>query len=287
MSDLTKRLLGLVSRAEEAAPQLTAKVEGSGVIAELTRAEGLGLADAVASGWYLNDTNELFRGVPIGPDDTVVDVGCGDGGSTLFCARRGAHVTAVDIDPQVLAAIAPKLEQVIPGRYATHLSNACPLPLEDEVATRVVCTEVLEHVDDPDQVLSELYRIGKPGARYLLTVPDELQENLQKLVAPPSYFERPNHIRIIGREEFEQMVVRAGLVVEEHTQCGFFWAIWWGLFWACKVDLDNPSHPALDHWVEAWKAILALPDGQQYREKLDRFMPKSRVIVARKPEIAA
>lgn len=287
MSDLAKRLLGLVSNSEDAAPQLPAKVEGSAAVAELAGASGLGLSDAVASGWYLNDTNELFRGVPISAEDTVVDVGCGDGGSSLFCARRGAHVTAVDIDPQVIAAIGPKLEQVIPGRWAAHVSNACPLPLEDAVASRVVCTEVLEHVDDPDQVLSELYRIGKPGARYLLTVPDELQENLQKLVAPPSYFQRPNHIRIIGRDEFEQMVVRAGLIVEEHTQYGFFWSIWWGLFWACKVDLDNPSHPALNHWVEAWKAILALPDGKRYKEQLDRFMPKSRVIVARKPENAA
>jgi SAM-dependent methyltransferase len=281
MSELSKRLLGLLSNEESVAP--SKKTEGSGAVADMAGASGLGLTDAVASGWYLNDTNELFRGIPIGPDDTVVDVGCGDGGSSLFCARRGAHVTAVDIDQRVIDAIRPKLEEVIPGRCAALVSDASPLPLPDACATRVVCTEVLEHVADPDQVMAELYRIGKPGARYLLTVPDELQEHLQKEVAPPSYFRSPNHIRIIGRDEFEQMVVRSGLIVEEHTQYGFFWSIWWGLFWACRVDLDNPSHPALNHWVQAWQAILALPDGKAYKEKLDRFLPKSRVIVARKP----
>jgi 2-polyprenyl-3-methyl-5-hydroxy-6-metoxy-1,4-benzoquinol methylase len=243
----------------------------------------VGLHDAVLSGWFQNDTDEVFRGVPVGPDDMVVDVGCGDGGNSLFCVRRGAHVTAIDMDPQVIASIEGRLSEFSPDSYVTHVSDANPLPLADAVATRVICTEVLEHVDDPDQVLAELVRIGKPGARYLLSVPDALQENMQKHVAPPSYFQKPNHIRIIEREQFAQMVERAGLIIEEHTQYGFFWSIWWALFWVCKVDMEHPSHAALDHWTQAWSAILALPQGAQFKQQLDRFMPKSQIIIARKP----
>ena len=281
MSDLTKKLLGLAPfPAHAESPAGTEKPEES---VDLSGAAGVGLHDAVLSGWFQNSTNEVFRGIPIGPGDSVVDVGCGDGGASLFCARRGAHVTVVDIDPQVIAAIEARLAETSPGRHASHVSDGNPLPLADAVATRVLCTEVLEHVDDPQQLLAELVRIGKPGALYLLTVPGALQENLQKHVAPPSYFQKPNHVRIIERSEFASMVSGAGLIIEEHTQYGFFWSIWWALFWACEVDLDKPSHPALDHWTEAWRAILALHQGPQLKQQLDQFMPKSQVIVARKP----
>jgi len=281
MSDLTKKLLGLIPSPTQ--PESPACPEKAAEVVDLSGARGVGLHDAVLSGWFQNETNEVFRGIPVGPGDSVVDVGCGDGGASLFCARRGAHVTVVDIDPKVISAMEARLEEISPGDHASLVSDGDPLPLADAMASRVLCTEVLEHVDDPEQLLSELVRIGKPGALYLLTVPGALQENLQKHVAPPSYFQKPNHVRIIERSDFAKMVSRAGLTIEEHTQYGFFWSIWWALFWACKVDLNKPSHPALDHWTESWRAILALPQGAQLKRQLDEFMPKSQVIVARKP----
>jgi SAM-dependent methyltransferase len=288
MSSLTQRFLRLLStdRGLEQ-PEMPADIavvpdEGEPVV-PLPDSAGLGLFDAVLSGWYLNDTNEVFRGIPISADDVVVDVGCGDGGSSLFCAKRGAKVIAIDIDPQTIAGIRVRLEGQAPGGFEAHVSDANPLPLADGVATRVLCTEVLEHVDDPDQVLRELYRIGKPGARYLLTAPDALQEHLQERVAPPVYFQKPNHIRIIERNEFIAMAERAGLIVENSAYYGFFWSIWWALFWSCKVDLGNPDHPVLNHWTEAWRALLSTPEGKEVKQKLDAFLPKSQVLIARKP----
>jgi len=242
----------------------------------------LGLVDAGLSGWYLNDSDEVFRGVHISADDVVVDVGCGDGGAILFCAERGAEVIAVDIDADVIAGIAARLMNSSARAHSAHVSDSNPLPLADGIATRVICSEVLEHVDDPNRVLSELVRIGKPGAIYLLTVPDPLHETMQKHVAPDSYFEKPNHIRIIERQQFADMVRQAGLVVQEQSYYGFYWGMWWALFWACGVDLGE-SHPVLDNWSETWKAVLKTRRGVELKRKLDQFMPKSQLIVAYKP----
>lgn len=244
---------------------------------------GLGLKDAVLSGWLQNRTDELFRGIHVGPDDVVIDVGCGDSGHGSYCAERGAHVIAVDIDPAALAVVRSRMEQIGQGRCTTLVSDANPLPVPDETATRVICTEVLEHVEDPVRLLAELLRVGKPGALYLLSVPGSLSENMQKRVAPPQYFERPNHIRIIDAEQFSRMVADSGLIIEEQAQHGFFWSIWWALFWACKVDLSDPSHPVLDRWTETWEGVLQLPGGIELKRQLDAFMPKSEIIVARKP----
>lgn len=50
-------------------------------------------------------------------------------------------------------------------------ANAIELPFPDEVFSVVVCTEVLEHTQTPELVLSELRRILKPGGKLLLSVP--------------------------------------------------------------------------------------------------------------------
>ncbi len=279
-AELSKKLLGLnVEPAQTPAPPSANELE------ELARdpARLFGLKDAMLSGWFQNDGDEVFKGMPIGPSDVVVDVGCGDGGALNFCAKRGAHVIAVDIDAENIENTRRRLQDSGARQVDCHVSDANPLPLADASVTRVICTEVLEHVDDPEQLLRELFRVGKPGALYLLSVPDALGEELQKLVAPPNYFQKPNHVRIIGRDEFERFVRAANLEMLEHEYVGFFWALWWGMFWIADVDLSDPRHPILDNWMRTWQAVLDDPRGLELKRKLDRFMPKSQVIIARKP----
>lgn len=45
------------------------------------------------------------------------------------------------------------------------------IPFGNETFDSVFCSEVLEHVFNPDEILPEIYRTLKPGGRLLLTVP--------------------------------------------------------------------------------------------------------------------
>ena len=45
------------------------------------------------------------------------------------------------------------------------------LPFEDETVDEVYCSHVLEHVDRPELLISEFYRILKPGALLNIIVP--------------------------------------------------------------------------------------------------------------------
>ncbi|SFB09155.1 Methyltransferase domain-containing protein [Collimonas sp. OK607] len=243
----------------------------------------VGLRDALESGWYLHESSELYRGFVISAEDVVLDIGCGDGGNSLFCANHGAHVIVADIDAAKVESTMQRLAETPARMVQGIVGDANPLTLADGTASKVVCMEVLEHVDDTAQFLSELVRVGKSGAHYLLSVPDPVQETLQKGVAPPWYFEKPNHIRIIQRDEFEKMVTDAGLVIERHEYFGFYWSVWWLFFWICKVDLSNASHPLLDNWAKTWETLMDTREGEQVRLALNNFMPKSQVIIARKP----
>jgi SAM-dependent methyltransferase len=244
----------------------------------------LGLHDAMLSGWYNEEQGELLTGFPISAEDVALDVGCGDGGAMNFCAKRGAHVILADIDADRLAKARDWLLTTKARAVEAHATDADPLPLADATATRVVCMEVLEHVDDPATFIAELVRVGKPGALYLLTVPDPVQEEMQKFLAPHHYFEKPNHIRIFQREDFADLVRGSGLVIERRYYYGFFWAVWWLLFWQCDIPFNGtPRHPILDNWARTWAAVLASKDGLRTKRLFDRLMPKNQVIIARKP----
>lgn len=251
-----------------------------------------GLQDAALSGWYTD--GELFRGMPIGPQDVVVDVGCGEGGNLIFCASLGAEVIGVDIDAETLGKAEEALAAVNPRAMRFAVAPAETVPVADGEATRVICTEVLEHVEDPMVVMRELYRIGAPGALYLIAVPDELQEHMQEQVAADSYFSAPNHIRIVGREQLPAWAEEVGLEVVSQSGYGFFWSVWWAMLWGSGleegmdrpwlVNIDEVDHPALLHWTAAWAELIKTPEGQRIKAGLDRFLPKSQVLIARKPQ---
>jgi SAM-dependent methyltransferase len=287
-------MLGLGPPVEPAAPAASSTTESSSedsydwsqtdqLNPEVINPRHVGLRDVIKSGFYDVDSDELIRGMTISATDKVVDVGCGDAAALRFCADRNADIIGVDIHPETVAAAEQFLGQRGQGLREFHVAAAESLPIDSDIATRVVCQEVLEHVVDPSMALAEMYRVGKPGAMFLITVPDALQEHLQEVVAPKSYFEPPNHIRIIERDELRDLVSGAGLEIISHTSTGFFWSIWYALFWSRGVDIDNPDDPVLNHWTAAWDALLNSDNGDAVKAQLDEFMGKSQVIVARKP----
>jgi SAM-dependent methyltransferase len=241
----------------------------------------IALRDLSESGWFDQERGELYPHFPVSRDDIVLDVGCGHGGKAAFCARLGAHIYLVDIDENEIRGAMRALANQGAATLNPIVSDSNPLPLPDGFATRIIASEVLEHVDDTAGFLAELVRVGRPGCLYLLTVPDPVAEGLQKQLAPPLYFEKPNHLRIIGRDEFAQMVTDAGLEIVHRGSNGFYTALWWQFFWTAGVPLGTP-HPLLETWSDTWRALLATPDGLKVKAVLDGFMPMCQCIVARK-----
>lgn len=259
-------------------------------VATLSRHEGaaeqddLTITDSHLSGWFHYETGELFEGFRIDPEDSILDIGCGDGPFANFCAMRGAEVIFADIDANKVAAVSAMLKNSNARAVMPLVTDAKPIPLDDARVNKVIAMEVLEHVEDPRAFMREIVRVAKPGCQFLLTVPDPLGESIQRKLAPPCYFEAPNHIRVFERDQFERLVEESGLIIERRTSYGFYWSIWWFFFWACKQDLSPPWHPLLSSWSQTWNMLLSMPDGPRIKKALDEAMPKSQAIIARKPE---
>jgi len=60
--------------------------------------------------------------------------------------------------------------------------------------------------------------------------------------------------------------------------------VWWLMFWTCQIPLEGDRrHPVLDNWARTWDSVLAAPKGRQFKHLLDATIPKSQLIIARKP----
>ncbi len=242
----------------------------------------VGLRDAAVHGWFDFDRGLLYPDFVVDAHDVVADIGCGDGGAAMFCARRGARVLLADVDLPRLDAAYHRLDSIAPGRISAHPVQGAPVPLEDGCATRIICTEVIEHVEDPKFLLAELFRIGRPGALLLLSCPDPRAEAVQQKLAPPAYFERPNHIRILPSDELKALAEEAGFVIRRASSYGFDWAVWWSLFWTTGQEF-GARNEVLDHWARAWQGILDSEGGPRVQKVMDEVLPKSQVLVCQKP----
>lgn len=99
---------------------------------------------------------------------TVLDLGCGGGLTAEALARRGAKVIGVDPGEKSLA-VAHKHAQPadLAIDYRPGVGEA--IPLEAQSVDRIVCVDVLEHVENLEQVLREVHRVLRPQGLFFFT----------------------------------------------------------------------------------------------------------------------
>ncbi len=102
---------------------------------------------------------------------SVLDVGCGGGSMSAHLARLGYRVTGVDPDEVALEAACARPSD----RHAHPEFMAAPaerLPFPAATFDVVICSEVLEHVDDLDTSLDEIYRVLRFGGVLIFSTPN-------------------------------------------------------------------------------------------------------------------
>ena len=102
------------------------------------------------------------------PGERVLEVGCG-AGNVLECVPHG-ELVGIDLSDRMVH----KARRRLAGRKVSVLkANAERLPFDSCSFQRLICTEVLEHVEHPEAVLDEMRRTATHDAIIVLSVPNE------------------------------------------------------------------------------------------------------------------
>lgn len=148
-----------------------------------------------------------------GPPRRILDIGAGTG-DLAYSMRRAlpdAEFAGLDVSAAGLEIARQKVPDA--AFLERDLSESAAPPAEFRAwATHAVCSEVLEHVDDPERLLSNAIPYLAPGCVLVVTVPG----------GPMSAFDRHiGHRRHYRPAELRQLLERAGFDVQHATAAGF------------------------------------------------------------------
>ena len=156
--------------------------------------------------------NRFMRqsGSRVSQDALVLDAGAGEGRFKSFFS----HTRYVGID---LAIGDTEWD------YSSldAISNLEILPFPSNTFDAAVCTQVLEHVPEPQQVVNEISRVLKPGGTFFLSAPQSWHQH-QK---PHDYYRYTSF-------GLRYILEKSGLQVESIQPLG-------GYFWFLSFQLQN------------------------------------------------
>jgi ubiquinone/menaquinone biosynthesis C-methylase UbiE len=133
--------------------------------------------------------------------DKVLDVACGPGIVACHFAPLVAHITGIDITPEMIrqAEAAQKARSLT--NMAWRVAPAEPLPFEDNSFSLVVTRYSFHHFQHPDSVVAEMLRVCRAGGRILIAdvaQPEDKVAGYDEI----ELLRDPSHVHALSRSEF-------------------------------------------------------------------------------------
>ena len=143
---------------------------------------------------------------------SILEIGCSSGFllRELITLLPGHLVFGADYTRETLELLGRKLLGVPLIQFDL---TQCPLP--DDFVDVIVLLNVLEHIDDHETAMAQLFRVVRPGGAVIIEVP-----------AGPSLFDVYDrvlmHERRYAMSSLTQMAQKQGFYIERRSHLGFF-----------------------------------------------------------------
>ena len=192
-------------------------------------------------------------------NETVVDVGCGNGSYLSELARRGhfGPVLGMDLSAGMLAAA----RSHAPTAFLSA-GDAAALPLRDGISEFTLAAHMLYHVPEPATAVSELRRITRPGALVAVVLNGEghLRElhDLVDTALGDLTGRRPQYPKRLRLDEGERLLAAEFSTVIRHD---------------FPSQLVIPDPGPVEEYVRSMSLIQAMPDPAAVAAAVARLIP--------------
>jgi SAM-dependent methyltransferase len=163
----------------------------------------------------------LCRFWQTGPRD-VLDAGSGNGYFSWLAYQSGARVVALNYEQSQVEKARDFLvgyRHADPVRLRFEQYNLYDLPREQRAFDEIICFEVLEHLKRDGEVLTQFYRVLKPGGALHLCCPHRLHPRHQAEILDLN--ETGGHVRQgYTEEDYRKLLEPLGFKIEQVAGIG-------------------------------------------------------------------
>lgn len=153
--------------------------------------------------WFRRHEVVYRRCVDICAGRDVLEAGCGEGYGADLIASVAGRVLAVDYDAATVAHV-----RVRYPRVEVLAANLASLPVADSSVDVVVNFQVIEHLWDQPQFITECLRVLRPGGSLLMSTPNRIT------FTPDSDTPvNPFHTRELNAAELRTLLINGGFDV--------------------------------------------------------------------------
>ena len=183
-----------------------------------------------------------FKKLKLKQKDLVLDMGCGEGRHAISLhAIEDNNSVAFDLSYDDVKIAKDRLLDFDTSQNKSFcqfgVGDINNLSFKDNSYDVVICSEVLEHVEDPEIALKELTRVLKTGGKLAVSVPRFFPEWLCWKISD-EYSKTPGgHVRIFRHSQLRKLATVEGLrYLSFHWAHGLHSPYWWlqCLFWKNK-----------------------------------------------------
>jgi ubiquinone/menaquinone biosynthesis C-methylase UbiE len=141
------------------------------------------------SNWSITKNTEYmkryFDFLELTAGDHLLDVACGSGEFSIFCAQRIHSVQGIDISDNMIALAEKQAGQLGINNVRFMCHPVEKMPFNDRSFSAVICKSAFHHLENCPKVFREMFRCLKPGGK--ISVQDIIRYDNNKV---DSYFEK-------------------------------------------------------------------------------------------------
>ncbi|WP_078085977.1 class I SAM-dependent methyltransferase [Microbulbifer mangrovi] len=222
------------------------------------------------------------------PGQRVLDLGCGEGRHAIHLMLTDAvDIFGIDLSFRDISTANERAQPFIAagqqaGQVQFGMGDALQLPFADDFFDVVICSEVLEHIEDYQGVLGEIHRVLKPSGIFAATVPAFFPEWVCWKLSDAYHQVEGGHIRIFREKQLRRSIEALGHQFFARHKAHALHAPYW---WLKCLLWGRDEHPAITtyHRFLVWD-LMQKPRLTRWLEKLcNPFLGKSIALYFVKP----